>query len=77
MAYTPVMEPPVTFVQWVKAQPRGILTQLWRSTDLSWRTIARAASGRAVKVKTAKVLSRATEYAVDWVDIADPPTDPQ
>jgi hypothetical protein len=51
------------FGEWVKTQPRGVLTQVMRTTGLAWATV-HGAQYRFVSRDVAVLLARCTAKAV-------------
>lgn len=49
---------------WLRRQPRGALTALWRNSGVSWHTVNRAKRGHKVGLKMAVLISRATRGEV-------------
>ena len=53
-----------TLADWLKQQPKGALTRLFRRSGVSWHTVNRAKRGEKVGLKMAVLLSRATDGEV-------------
>lgn len=49
-----------TLAEWLRRQPRGALTAIWRKSGVSWHTVNRAKRGAKVGLKMAVLISRAT-----------------
>lgn len=60
-----------SLAEWLKRQPKGALTGLWRTTGVSWHTINRAKRGQKVGLKIAVLISRATNGEVPVSALTD------
>jgi hypothetical protein len=49
-----------SLADWLRRQPKGALTALWRKSGVSWHTVNRAKRGHKVGLKMAVLISRAT-----------------
>jgi hypothetical protein len=53
-----------SLAEWLRQQPKGALTALFRRSGVSWHTVNRAKRGEKVGLKMAVLLSRATDGQV-------------
>jgi hypothetical protein len=62
--------PHMDFAAWLKTQPKGALTRLWRESGVSWHTVNRAKRHK-VGLKMAVLISRATGGEVSVSALTD------
>jgi hypothetical protein len=58
------------FPTWLKQQPHGALTRVWRDSGVSWHSVNRAKRHK-VGLKVAVLISRATGGAVSVAELTD------
>lgn len=58
------------FAAWLKTQPRGAMTRIWRTSGVSWHSVNYAKKHK-VGLKVAVRISRATGGEVPIADLTD------